>query len=210
MTRRRLAIIRVLVFIACLTPFLSLLAAGAGLGGRTLGANPVQEVLHTLGRTALNILLIGLAITPLRKLYGLNVLPRFRRMLGLFCFFYLCLHIFSYALLDLRLAWGTLWVDVTERPYITVGFLAFVAMIPLAATSTQAMQRRLGKNWRRLHRAVYPIAILGVVHFYWQTKADVSEPLVYGLILTALLGYRLAAWLRRRGGLAPLLAGSRQ
>jgi methionine sulfoxide reductase heme-binding subunit len=198
MTRRRLAVIKAVVFAVCLVPLLLLVARGFGIGDASLGANPVQEVLHVLGTTALNFMVIGLAITPLRKITGFNVLARFRRMLGLFFFFYLVLHFLTYALLDWRLDWATLWDDIAERPFITVGFAALVAMIPLAVTSTQGMQRRLGRNWARLHRLVYGIAVLGVVHFYWQSKADVSQPLVYALVVATLLGYRAAGWVERR------------
>jgi sulfoxide reductase heme-binding subunit YedZ len=198
MTRRRLAVIKVIVFAVCLVPLVLLVARGFQLGGTSLGANPVQEVLHVLGTTALNFMVAGLAITPLRKITGINALARFRRMLGLFFFFYLVLHFLSYALLDWRLDWATLWDDIAERPFITVGFAALVAMIPLAVTSTQGMQRRLGRNWARLHRLIYPIAVLAVVHFYWQSKADVSQPLVYALVVATLLGYRAVKWMERR------------
>jgi sulfoxide reductase heme-binding subunit YedZ len=198
MTRRRLALFKAIVFAVCLAPLALLVARGFGIAGGSLGPNPVQEVLHVLGTTALNLLLAGLAITPLRKITGITALVRFRRMLGLFCFFYLVLHFLSYALLDWRLDWGTLWVDISDRPFITVGFAALVAMIPLAVTSTRGMQRRLGRNWARLHRLVYPIAVLAVVHFFWQSKADVSEPLVYALAVTALFGFRIVGWLGRR------------
>jgi methionine sulfoxide reductase heme-binding subunit len=161
-----------------------------GLG--SLGPNPIEALLHTMGKTALNLLLITLAVTPLRKLTKQNWLIRLRRMLGLFCFFYLVLHFLIYAALDLQLAWGSLVVDITQRPYITVGMLALLLMIPLAVTSTKKWQRRLGRNWSKLHRLIYPIAVLAVVHFWWQTKADIIEPLIYALLLTLLLGYRVA------------------
>jgi sulfoxide reductase heme-binding subunit YedZ len=152
-----------------------------------------------LGKTGLNILLITLAVTPARQLTGQNVLIRFRRLLGLFSFFYVVLHFLAYALLDLRLAWSTIGTDIAMRPYITVGMLALVLMTALAATSTQGMQRRLRRNWVRLHRLIYVIAILGVVHFQWQTKGDAErEPWVYIAILTALLGFRVVRWLTRR------------
>jgi len=156
-----------------------------------------------MGKTSLNLLLLTLAVTPARQLLRLNVLVRFRRLLGLFSFFYLVLHFLAYALLDLRLQWNTIVVDITERPYITIGMLALVAMIPLAVTSTHAMQRRLRRNWGKLHKTIYPIAILGVLHFQWQTKGDAElEPWVYAGILTVLLAYRLARRLRRRSTIA--------
>lgn len=150
-----------------------------------------------MGKTSLNILWVTLAITPLRKLTKWNWLIRLRRLLGLFAFFYLVLHFVTYAALDLRFDWSTLWVDISERPYITVGMLALVMMIPLAVTSTKGWQRRLGRNWTKLHRLVYPIAILGVVHFWWQVKADILQPLIYAALLALLLGYRLADYRSR-------------
>jgi len=198
----RVTLAKTAVFAASSIPLVWLFWQGLGLGGASLGANPVETVLHSLGTTALNLLLITLAVTPLRRLTGMNWLVRLRRMLGLFCFFYLSLHFLTYALLDLQLAWGELLVDIALRPYITVGMLAWLAMIPLAITSTQKMQRRLGRNWIKLHRLIYPIAILGVVHFFWQAKADLFEPLLYAGMLSALLAFRVYEWIgktRRRG-----------
>jgi len=190
---------KLLVWIACLAPLAWVTLRAFGVGGSNLGANPVEEVLHTMGKTGLNILLITLAVTPVRQLTGLNVLIRFRRLLGLFSFFYLILHFLAYALLDLRLDYSRIFSDIAERPYITIGMLALVAMIPLAVTSTRAMQRRLGKKWVKLHRLIYPIAILGVVHFQWQTKGDLEpEPWVYAGILTALLAWRIVRRMRQR------------
>lgn len=187
----------------CLIPVLWLSARGFGLIGSTLGPNPVETVLHTLGKTGLNLLLLTLAVTPARRLTGLNALIRLRRLLGLFAFFYVVLHFLTYAVLDLRLQWDTLFVDITQRPYITVGMLALAGMIPLAVTSTHAMQKRLGRRWLSLHRTIYPVAVLALVHFLWQTKADLEpEPWVYAGILAALLGFRLVHWLRRRAAAA--------
>jgi sulfoxide reductase heme-binding subunit YedZ len=202
MSRATLVTAKAGIWIACLAPLAWLLVRGFEIGGVSLGPNPVEEVLHTLGKTSLNILLITLAVTPARQLTGLNVLIRFRRLLGLFAFFYLVLHFLAYALLDLRLAWSTIGTDIAMRPYITVGMLALVLMTALAATSTQAMQRRLRHNWARLHKLIYVIAILGAVHFQWQTKGDAElEPWVYIAILTALLGYRVVRWrLRPKSG----------
>jgi sulfoxide reductase heme-binding subunit YedZ len=208
MTRRRLALIKLAVALGCLAPVAWIVLRGFEIRSLSLGANPVEEVLHTMGKTALNLLLLTLAVTPLRRLTGLNWLVGLRRRLGLFCFAYLVLHLLTYAVLDQRLALGSLLVDVTERPYITVGMLAFVLMIPLAVTSTNAMQRRLGRNWVKLHALVYPIGVLALVHFFWQTKADVSEPLVYAAALALLLGYRVKHWLDRRRA-TNLRAGSR-
>jgi methionine sulfoxide reductase heme-binding subunit len=164
----------------------------------TLGANPVEEVLHTLGKTALNLMIITLAVTPVRTGTGLNWLVRLRRLLGLFCFFYALLHLATYAVLDQGLDLSMLLVDVTQRPYITVGLVAILLMVPLAITSTSRMQRRLGRRWVTLHRLIYPAAVLSVLHFWWQTKIDVSEPLLYAIVLALLLGHRAARFLKRR------------
>ena len=196
MTRRSLALTKVLVVIACLLPLAVLVARAAGFGD--LGANPVQEVLHTLGKTGLNLLVLTLAVTPIRKQTGMNWLAALRRTLGLAAFGYIALHAVTYVALDQGFVWRSLLVDVTQRPYITVGFLALVLMIPLAVTSTNAMQRRLGRRWKQLHRLVYLIGALGAVHFFWQVKIDVSEPLLYIAVLALLLGFRLVEWRRRQ------------
>jgi methionine sulfoxide reductase heme-binding subunit len=198
MTPGRLALIKTLVALASLTPLIWLVLRAAGVGGTSLGANPVEVVLHTLGKTALNMLLITLAVTPARQLTGQNWLIRLRRMLGLFCFFYATLHLVVYVTLDQGMAWDMLLVDLTRRPYITVGFLAVLLMLPLAITSTNRMQRRLGRNWLKLHKLIYPAAILAVVHYFWQTKLDVREPLIYAIVLGVLLLYRIVRWQRRR------------
>lgn len=181
---------KVLLWAACLAPLVWIVVRGAGWYG-SLGANPVEEVLNTCGKTALNLLILTLCITPIRRSTGVNRLVSFRRPLGLFAFFYVVLHFLTYALLDLGLAWETIGVDIAERPYITVGFTALLLLIPLAATSTHGMQRRLGRRWAKLHRLIYAIAILAVVHYWWQSKLDVTEPLLYALVLGLLLGVRL-------------------
>ena len=199
MPARYVAVAKVFVWLLCLAPLAWLAFRGAGVGGASLGANPVETVLLTLGKTGLNLLLITLAITPVRRLTRLNWLIRLRRLLGLFAFFYLVLHFSAYAVLDLRLAWRTVLVDVAQRPYITVGMLALLLMIPLAVTSTQGMQRRLGRRWATLHKLVYVIATLASIHFLWQAKSDFEpEPWVYAGMLSILLGYRLGHWWRRR------------
>ncbi len=177
-----------LVFVACLVPLG--LMAWQGLND-ALGANPIEELTHRTGDWTLRLLLITLAVTPLRQTLGWTALMRLRRMLGLFGFFYACLHLTVYLWLDQFFDWGEIAADIAERPYITVGFAAFVALIPLAATSTRGMVRRLGRHWVRLHKAIYAIAILGVLHFWWLVKADVREPAIYAAVLTLLLGYRL-------------------
>jgi len=191
---RRVAVLKVFVWAACLAPLTLLVLRAAGVQGMTLGGDPVQEVLEVFGKTALNLLLLTLCITPIRRSTGINRLIAFRRLLGLFAFFYLVLHFLTYLFLDRAMEWGTILEDIAKRPYITVGFAALLMMIPLAATSTNAMQKRLGRNWGRLHRLVYPIAVLGVVHFWWQVKLDVSEPLLYAFLLAVLLGVRLQHW----------------
>ena len=195
MTRGQLTLIKAFVILACLLPFALLAARTVGFG--SLGANPVQEVLHILGKTGLNLLLITLAVTPLQKLTGLRWLVSLRRALGLAVFGYIVLHAITYVALDLQFAWSTLFVDITQRPYITVGVAALILLVPLAVTSTNAMQRRLGRRWLKLHRLVYVIGILGVVHFFWQVKITTVEPLVYTFILIVLLGYRARKWLAR-------------
>ena len=192
------AVIRVFkipVFLICLVPLVKLVLETLGIAGLTLGANPVEELLHRFGTWGLNFLLFTLAITPLSQLTGRAWLLRFRRMLGLFAFFYVFMHFAVYAGLDQRFDLGFIVEDIAERPYITVGFSAFLLLIPLAVTSTQGMMRRLGRRWKKLHRLVYLIAILAVWHFYWQVKLDTLEVTFYAAILAMLLGYRL--WRRK-------------
>ena len=199
LTQRYRFIYKPLVFIACLVPA-ALLACGAfGWFGVTLGPDPVKELEHECGKTALNLLLLTLAVTPVRELTSQPQLLRLRRMLGLFAFFYVALHFTIYLVLDLELNFATLGADIAKRPYITIGFTALLLLIPLAGTSTNGMMRRLGRRWQTLHRLIYVIAVLGVWHFYWQVKRDVREPLLYAGILAVLLGYRvLRAMARRR------------
>lgn len=177
-------ILKPVVFIAALVPFGMLLW---GAWQEDLGANPLETVTYTTGDWALRFLLITLAMTPLRRMLGRGWPLRLRRMLGLFAFFYACLHFLIWLVLDQELQWQAILVDIGKRPYITVGFAAWLLLVPLAVTSTHGMMRRLGRNWSRLHRLVYPIAVLGVVHFLWLVKADLFEPLIYGGILSVLL-----------------------
>lgn len=185
-----------LLFVTCLAPALWLALGAFGLAGVSLGANPVEAILNSCGEWSLRLLLATLAITPLRHWTGRIWLLAYRRMLGLFAFFYVTLHFLTYAVLDLGLDWSTLGEDIAKRPFITIGVLALVLLIPLAVTSTRGWMRRLGRRWQRLHRLVYPAAILGVWHFYWQVKLDTLEPTIYAAILAVLLGWRL--WYRRR------------
>lgn len=177
-----------LVFVLALLPLLFLLWA---IRAGDLGPNPVETVLHTTGDWALRFLLITLAMTPLRRLTGLTLWLRFRRMMGLYAFFYACLHFLVWLGLDRQFDWSGMLEDVVKRPYITVGFLAFLLLLPLAITSTKGMMRRLGRRWQRLHRLVYGIGILGVLHYLWLVKADYLEPGIYALLLAILLASRL-------------------
>ncbi|MCL5061424.1 MAG: sulfoxide reductase heme-binding subunit YedZ [Candidatus Thermoplasmatota archaeon] len=176
------------IALACLLPLARLIALGASGG---LGANPIEFITRSTGTWTLVGLLVTLSVTPLRRLTGRADLIRYRRMLGLFTFFYACLHFVTYVWLDQFFDPATIARDIVKRPFITVGFTAFVLLVPLAATSTHAMMRRLGRRWQQLHRLVYPIALLGVVHYLWLVKKDLTEPLVYGAMLALLLTLRL-------------------
>lgn len=177
-----------LLFFGCLLPFLALLRA---LIDDDLGTNPVETLTHETGLWALRFLLLTLLVTPLRQLSGLPWLIKFRRMLGLFVFFYALLHFFTYIWLDQFFDWREILLDIAKRPFITVGFLSFMLLLPLVLTSNKAMQRRLKKNWVRLHRLVYLIPPLVILHFIWSLKADYSEPLLYALVFVVLMLLRL-------------------
>lgn len=198
--------IKIVVFLVCLVPFGVLVWDALT---QNLGANPVEALQHRTGDWTLRFLLIVLAVTPLRLVSGWTLVLRLRRMLGLFAFFYACLHFLVYLVLDLQFDWSTVGHDIAKRPYITVGFTALVLLLPLAVTSTNKMMRRLGRRWKQLHRVVYLIAVLGVVHYYWSVKADVREPLLYAAILAVLLGFRLIRHLRTRLSAAALPAASK-
>lgn len=164
-----------------------------------LGANPVEHIEHTTGDWTIYFLLITLAITPLRRLAGLPALIRFRRMLGLYAFFYGCLHLMAYVWVDQAFDWPALWKDVYKRPFVTAGFVGVMLMVPLASTSTSWAIRKLGgKRWQMLHRLIYFSALAGVIHYYWLVKADVRKPLLFGAILLVMMLYRAAIWLRPR------------
>ena len=191
------------LFVAALVPF-GLLAFGLLTGG--LGANPVETITHESGQWTLRLLLVTLLVTPLRRATGLSVLVRLRRMLGLFAFFYLMVHFATYAVLDAGLDLEYVVEDLLERPYITVGFATLCILVPLAATSTDAMVRRLGgARWRRLHRLAYFAGAGGVLHFLWLafSKSDLREPLIYLAILAVLLVARIPTVAARLGRLAP-------
>jgi sulfoxide reductase heme-binding subunit YedZ len=183
-----------LVFVACLAPLALVLGDAFGVTG-SLGANPIEEILDRFGNWGLRFIMITLAVTPLRRITGWSWLARFRRMLGLFTFFYVLLHFLTWLVLDQGLLLSAIAEDILKRPFITIGFAALVLLLALAVTSTNGMRRRLGRRWQKLHNSVYVIAILGVWHYWWQVKLDTAEPLVYAIILGALLGWRL--WMRR-------------
>lgn len=183
------------VFVACLIPSLLITGDTLGITG-SLGANPVEEIQDRFGNWALRFILVALAVSPLRRITGWNWLARFRRMLGLFAFFYVFMHFLVWLLLDQSLRWSAITEDIVERPFITLGFAALLLLTAMAATSTAAMRRRLGRRWQQLHYSVYIVGILGVWHYWWQVKLDIREPLIYALILGILLGYRV--WHSRR------------
>lgn len=187
-----------IIFLICLIPALSLVANAFGLLG-SLGANPIEAILDRFGNWTLRFIMITLAVTPLRQLTAWNWLSRFRRMLGLFTFFYGFMHFTTWLVLDREMRLSDILEDLTERPFIAVGFSAILILTALAATSFTAIRRRMGANWQTLHNAVYATAILGVWHYWWQVKKDVTEPQVYAAILAVLLGFRLIhQWRRKR------------
>lgn len=192
MTRNQ--VLKPIVWVACLIP-LGRLLLGALAG--TLGANPVERITHQTGSATLILLFSGLAITPLRKWSGMLWLIQYRRLVGLFAFFYGSLHLLTYLWLDQNFSIRAMSHDVVKRPFITMGTLAWLLLLPLALTSTQRSIRSLGKNWVRLHRLVYAAAAAGSIHFYWLVKRDKQEPLLYIAVLTALLGWRVAVWVAK-------------
>ena len=186
------------LFVACLVPFARLVWLGVDDG---LGTNPIETVTRATGWWTLFLLCATLAVTPLRRATGANWLVKLRRMLGLHAFFYAMLHFTTFIWFDHWFDASEIWKDLLKRPFVTVGFAAVVLLVPLAVTSTKSMQRRLGRNWVRLHRLVYAIAVLGVLHFWWLVKADIARPAQFALALTLLLAARLVALRReaRRG-----------
>ncbi len=184
-------LIKPLWFAACLAPFVWMCLLAFDLAGGGLGPDPIEETQDFMGIWALRMLLLTLALTPLRRLTGWLWLIRLRRMTGLFALFYASMHLLNYLIPDQGLAWGAIIEDIIERPFITLGALAVIGLIALGVTSTQGWQKRLGRNWGRLPTLVYPIAILVVWHFWWQVKSDITEPAVYAAILALLLGARL-------------------
>lgn len=203
---------KVLVFVACLVPFLLLLWPFYKLlttgNAPELTANPVEYITHDTGTWTIRLILITLCITPLRRIFHQPRLARYRRMLGLFAFFYVCLHFMTWFILDKSFSWSDMWADILKRRFITVGMLGFALLLPMAITSTAGWVRRLGfAQWQRLHRLIYFAALAGVIHYYWLVKSDVRLPLMYGAILAALMVYRFFIWKQapaKRVALRPL------
>lgn len=184
-----------------------LLGMFRGVRNDSLGADPVAALTHATGDWALRLLLLSLAMTPLRRLLGQPWPIRFRRLVGLYAFFYACLHLAIYLVLDLGGYWTQIFDDIVKRPYITVGFSAWLLLLPLALTSTRGWMRRLGRRWSQLHRLVYVAGVLAVLHFLWLVKSDLREPLVYAGVLALLLGLRLW-WRLRRPPAQPPMRGA--
>lgn len=196
MLMKKIIWIKALVFVASLAPLVYLLWA---LLQDALGANPIEELTRRSGEWTLRFLLLTLCMTPMQKLFKQSWPIKLRRMLGLYTFFYASLHLLTYIWLDQFFVWGDIITDIIKRPFILVGMLAFLLLLPLAITSNLVMMRKLGKHWKRLHQLVYFIAGLGVLHFFWLVKKDLQMPGVYLFILMLLLGYRLiSAWRRQR------------
>jgi sulfoxide reductase heme-binding subunit YedZ len=201
--RDRIAASKPFVFALCLLPLAVLVWACLHDG---LGTDPVAQLEHRSGDWALRLLLATLAITPLRRLSGRAEFVRYRRMLGLFAFFYACVHLTIYLVIDLGGYWSQLLTEIAKRPYMTVGFSAWLLLVPLAVTSTRGMMRRLGRRWQQLHRLVYFSALLAALHFLWLVKADHREPLIYLAILTVLMLARSTAF---KNALSRIAAGRR-
>jgi sulfoxide reductase heme-binding subunit YedZ len=185
------------LFLLCALPLAWLIARAFGVAGAGLGANPIDEIMDRLGEWGLRLLLATLCVTPLAVTLRKPWLMGVRRMLGLFAFTYLSLHFLNWLVLDQWFDLSAIGADIAKRPYITVGFTAFALLVPLAVTSTAGWMRRLGRRWHRLHRLVYPAAILGCTHFWWQVKADWREPALYSALLAGLLLWRIRRARRR-------------
>ena len=188
MVLARRAALKIVIFALALVPA-ALLVRGVLTG--TLGVNPAETIQLETGRWTFKFLLLTLAVTPLRRLTGWNAVIQFRRMLGLFAFFYGTLHFASYWAFDLVFAFGRMLADVVKRPFITMGFAAYLLMLPLALTSTKGWIRRLGRNWALLHRLIYVSATCAAIHFAWKQKVFTGDPVYYALVVTALLGFRI-------------------
>ncbi len=188
-------VIKVIIFFLSLTPFIILLINTIQ---DQLGANPIQTLHFRLGDWALRFLCIGLALTPIKKILRQSWPTRFRRMSGLFTFFYASMHFLVYIVLDLSLSWDTFVDEVPKSPYILVGLFTYILLIPLAMTSTKSLQKRLGKKWLSLHKLVYTAGISAVVHYLWLVKSDNQEPLIYAVVMAILLGSRLFLFARKK------------
>ncbi len=186
-----------LVFLLALVPAVLVVTDALEITGR-LSANPVEDIQDRFGNWGLRFIMITLAVTPLRRLTGWNWLIRFRRMLGLFTFFYILMHFLTWLVLDQGMLLSAILEDIVERPFITIGMAALVLLTALAVTSTNGIRRRMGRRWNQLHYGAYAVGVLGVWHYWWQVKKDISEPLVYTVILAVLLGARLWHYWRRR------------
>lgn len=195
MSRRNIILLKILVWILCLGPLFTLLAKGFHLVAQDLGADPISVITLTTGHWTLILLLVTLAVTPTRRITGWNWLIRFRRLIGLFAFFYGCMHLLTYIWFDKFFDFPEMIRDIGKRPFITMGFLAWTLMLPLALTSTTASIRKLGKRWQTLHRLIYFSATAGVIHFWWLVKKDISRPEKYALVLALLFLYRIFLWL---------------
>ena len=196
---RRIRWSKVLVFLLCLAPLFRL---AWRVWNQDVTANPTEFIQHFTGDWAIRLIVATLAVTPLRKLLGVPGLIRFRRMIGLFAFFYACLHVLTYLWLDKLFDFPAMLKDVGKRPFITAGFAAFVCLVPLALTSTAGWIRRLGgKRWQRLHSLVYVTAIAAVAHYYWLVKSDIRQPMLYGTLVALLLAWRVVSRAIRNGAL---------
>jgi len=185
------------IFLLCLVPATLVITDAFEITGQ-LGANPIEEIQDRFGIWAIRFIMITLSVTPLRHLTGWNWLIRFRRMFGLFTFFYVLMHFLTWLILDQSLLLSAIAEDLTERPFITIGFTALVLWIALAVTSTNGMRRRMGRRWQKLHYNVYVIGLLGVWHYWWQVKKDASDAQIYAAILAVLLGFRIWWKLRQK------------
>ena len=194
-----------LIFLICLVPLFIMVLRVLGIG-EPLGPNPIEAIQDHFGEWGLRFIMITLAITPLRKLSGQPLVGRFRRMFGLFAFFYVVLHFLVWLLLDQELLLPAILEDIVERPFITIGMAALLILLAMAATSTAGMRRRMGRRWQQLHYGAFAVGVLGVWHYWWQVKKDISEPLVYAIILAFLLGVRL--YQARQGRISPTVVNA--
>jgi len=190
MSKRQLLFLKICVFLLCLYPLVWLVYA---VFTNQLGANPIEVVTRSLGEWGLQLLIVTLCMTLVKDVFKQPWPIQLRRMLGLFSFFYLVLHLSSYLWLDQFFDWVEIWIDIKKRPFITVGVLSILGLLPLAVTSNKWSQRKMGKKWRKLHFLVYPISILAVLHFFWLVKLDYLRPIIFAICLALLLGYR---WLK--------------